>query len=513
MSEELRHALVHLTGPHRGATRVLDDEVLTIGTDSEAEVRFPPVGEPGVAARHARILRKEAGWHLEVAAEAAVFVNGEERSSTRLLPGDVLQVGPDGPLLRLRLEPASGSEYKSLRDALADCVACARYGADSVPARAGLLLEAMPGELLTQTSPAVRSTMIGAVLLGLAATAYQIVQSEQLEDRLTRTRGRLRAVAASLRAEQRRQTVTASLLDSVQQAARKRREAAGQASGRADPAGPAVLTDAAGSVVLIQGAYGFEDPETGRPLRFRPDARRPRSIGDPLPVAPNADGPPLERRFTGTAFAVTGRGHFVTSRHLVRPWTHDRVARSLQQSGYRPVFRRLTGYLPGREEPVRLKVVAESDSADVALLRAPGLRDPPAPLRLGGEPPAVGASVYLLGYPTGLRALLVRSDPQFVASLERDSVNLDPWAVTERLAAEGRISPLTTRGIVGQVTSSAVVYDAQTTHGGSGGPVLGPEGRVVAVNRGVMPEFGGSNLGVPVRHVRRLLERVGAETP
>jgi S1-C subfamily serine protease len=53
------------------------------------------------------------------------------------------------------------------------------------------------------------------------------------------------------------------------------------------------------------------------------------------------------------------------------------------------------------------------------------------------------------------------------------------------------------------------VYDAETTHGGSGGPVLDINGSVVAVNAAILPEYGGSNLGVPVARLRALLADAG----
>lgn len=499
---DLQPALFHLTGPLRGTSHVLEDEAL-IGTAPEADLAFPSEEAPGVDPRHLELRREEDGWHFRAAPEAAVLVNGEPVISDRLLPADVLQLGPSGPLLRFRLEPA-GERFKSLRDALADCVACARYGADSVPARVGLLLETMPRELLTQTSPWTRTLMVGGLALGLGLSAYQAVQSHSLGDRLSETQSRLEAVASSLRAEQERKRVTPAMLDSLRRAMADERDDAG-----ARP--PAFLDDASRSVLFVQGAYTFEDPATGRILRV---GGRSEADGERDPatrVTPDADGTPLVRTFTGTAFAVTARGHFVTNRHLVRPWDQDPVAESLEDSGYRPVFRRLTGYLPEREPPLELAIVAESDSADVALLQARGLEEPPPPLALAGEPPAVGKAVYLLGYPTGVKALLARSDPQFVASLREDSAARDLPGVVSRLAAEGAISPLTTRGIVGQVSGSAVVYDAETSQGGSGGPVLSAEGRVVAVNRGVMAEFGGANLGVPARHIHRLLERAGVD--
>ena len=75
-----------------------------------------------------------------------------------------------------------------------------------------------------------------------------------------------------------------------------------------------------------------------------------------------------------------------------------------------------------------------------------------------------------------------------------------------RLAASGLIAPLSSGGIVGQATGAAIVYDAETTHGGSGGPVLNLRGEVVAVNAAIIPEFGGSNLGVPATRIAPLLE-------
>lgn len=112
----------------------------------------------------------------------------------------------------------------------------------------------------------------------------------------------------------------------------------------------------------------------------------------------------------------------------------------------------------------------------------------------------------MLGYPLGLRALMARSGADFVEGLRADSVT-SFWEQAERLSAAGFMAPLASRGIVGQVTEDNVVYDAETTSGGSGGPVISLRGEVVAVNMAILPEFGGSNLGVPAAHVRLLLRR------
>ena len=115
-----------------------------------------------------------------------------------------------------------------------------------------------------------------------------------------------------------------------------------------------------------------------------------------------------------------------------------------------------------------------------------------------------------MGYPTGLKSMLARSGSTFLEQLEQGA-DLDFWSVAERLSKAKLIRPLASRGIVGQLTTSAVVYDAETTHGGSGGPVLDINGDVVAINTAILPEYGGSNFGVPVAHARSLLADAGVD--
>jgi serine protease Do len=113
----------------------------------------------------------------------------------------------------------------------------------------------------------------------------------------------------------------------------------------------------------------------------------------------------------------------------------------------------------------------------------------------------------VIGYPAGIQALLARAGDAFVDELSRRP-NVDDDAVTHELARARLIKPRASRGIVGQVSDAAVVYDAQTTSGGSGGPVLNLKGEVVAINRAVLQEFGGSNIGVPAQHAIDLIAQL-----
>jgi len=169
--------------------------------------------------------------------------------------------------------------------------------------------------------------------------------------------------------------------------------------------------------------------------------------------------------------------------------------------GIRPLGFRTIRVRQGRCADV--EVPPEQD----AELSVPELSAHAAPLPLSLELSGPGDEILVLGYPAGINALLARSGSLFVDSLLQSRP--DFWKVVEHLSASDLIHPLASRGIVGQVTPSSVVYDAETTRGGSGGPVLSLKGEVVAVTYGVLEGFGGSNLGVPVEEVRRLIEESG----
>jgi S1-C subfamily serine protease len=508
--------LVHLTGTHRGNRQQLTGGSVLIGTSEDAPVHFP-TGTAGVAPRHATFIQEDDRWILWAEPQEAVFVNGERIEEHGLQAGDLLRVGHGGPILRFRIQDEPPGEYKSMTQAVQDCLDCARYGSDSRLGRLVLLLAGIPRELLTQTAPAVRLVALG-VVAALLVTVFALgAYTIRVERRLDEESRRLATIEAAVRdavvADDESQV--GERLAELQTGLTERIEALESRS----EAGRRIVADASGSVMLLQGAYGFLDAETRQPLRFvlGPQGRpQPAPWGGPM-VSPDGDGPRLQRFFTGSAFLVMGglpedaRLHtnlLVTNRHVVRPWEFAQDARAFVEQGYVPEIR-LLGYLPGISEPYQIQVVAASEHADVAVLYAPELAGMASPLALGESSPDPGAEVIVLGYPTGLSALLARTEAALVDSLV-EATGPDFWELALRLSQAGLVRPLATQGIVGQVTRASVVYDAETTQGGSGGPVLDLDGRVVAVTVGVMEDFGGSNLGVPVEHIRRLLEDLAA---
>jgi len=61
------------------------------------------------------------------------------------------------------------------------------------------------------------------------------------------------------------------------------------------------------------------------------------------------------------------------------------------------------------------------------------------------------------------------------------------------------------------IEAKASSRDAQTTSGGSGGPVFNRKGKVIGINYAVVRDFGGSNFGIPASSAQAF--RFGRTSP
>jgi S1-C subfamily serine protease len=209
---------------------------------------------------------------------------------------------------------------------------------------------------------------------------------------------------------------------------------------------------------------------------------------------------------SGTGFVVR-KGIMATNRHIVEPWWDDDVQFVLHRAGLRFRVNKIVAFCPGISQPLLLTGVAVSNS-DVALARfSPPAEAELAPLPLADTRPEIGEPVALLGYPAGVVAMLAKSSPGTRARIVCIS---DPIKMMRTIVAKGLLRPLATYGRLGDVTDYRLVYDAHTTAGGSGGPLIDSHGQVVAINAAFMNNFTGENLGVPVRDLKTLIQN--AET-
>ena len=507
----LQPAIVYLTGRRAGTTVWPTGDYLRIGTISGAEIPLTIRAGEVPPEEYATIRRVGREFELDPAPGKEILVNGDPADQRLLATGDVIEVGRGGPTLRIRFYSA-GTSGKPLRHAVRDCLESARRSRSGRWRRWTAVARSLPVELLTQTARTVRLAVVGVAALGLGTAGLLVYRTVQLERQLAEERGRVAGLADLL--ERGREYPTsaedlARVLDEMQsdvsETARRVRALEGQ-----NAASRLVIAAATRSTVFIQGAWGFVDPQTGAPLRVvvGPNGAPIRGPGGEPLVTTDEAAPVLEALFTGTGFVVREDGLLLSNRHIARPWDFDEAARRVAEQGWIPVMRRMIAYVPGAPDSLPLQLVGVSDSVDLALFRCTSAVRGLAALPLAEYAAQTGEEVIVLGYPLGMRALMARADAQFLADL-RAGDDVDFWTLGARLARTGQVAPLASRGIVSQVTREAVVYDAETTSGGSGGPVLSMRGEVLAVTSAILPEFGGSNLGVPVARARGLLERVG----
>jgi S1-C subfamily serine protease len=208
----------------------------------------------------------------------------------------------------------------------------------------------------------------------------------------------------------------------------------------------------------------------------------------------------------GTGFLMDRRGYVVTNRHVAEPWWKNETAEALARDGFKPRFLSMRAFFPKVAQALKAVPFRASFTFDLAVLRVDvkGLRIPDLPLDLGDHGAVPGQPVVVVGYPTGLEAILAKTDSSVVQEI-LSSQGTSNERITEALANRGLIRPSTTQGHIGDVTSTDVVFDAATTQGGSGGPVFNRNRRVIAVEYAMLPQFAGNSYGVPIRYALELI--------
>ena len=324
-------------------------------------------------------------------------------------------------------------------------------------------------------------TLALGVFLGMAGACAAIPQTEP--GAVEALRAHVQALEARLRAAEAEKTQTAT-----------------------------VLSRARGAVAYVRGTYTFVDSE-GRPLRHvLNDVGEP--VADPHGI-PLVDvlgtGPIAVVNYCGTAFLVGRQGELLTNRHMAQPWWEDKASAPLLAAGLQPVFLRLRAFFQERVEAVPIELLRVDATRDIALVRTVGWipAAEPLPLYPAAEELEDGQPVILIGYPTGLEAMLAKLDtPERLALEAAGAYN---YATVEYLARTHQLRPSITGGFLWEALPNTLVYDARTTGGGSGGPLLDRQGRVIGVNEAYLPDFQGGNYAVPIRFGQALLEGRGIE--
>jgi len=264
------------------------------------------------------------------------------------------------------------------------------------------------------------------------------------------------------------------------------------------------------SVCLIHVGLAFRDHITGLRLRYAGLT----SSGEPLADEKNnpllgltGTGPEVHLDIFGTGFLVSAGGQILTNHHVAEPWWQNDEMKEMLDQGLEPVITEMTAYFPGVPHGIAIHTEKISSDADVAVVKGNvgelGIRQ--IALADGRHATVSGGPVVLLGYPTALNAILARAGSETFRSIAT-ATNGDPRQVMEELARRNLIRPVITQGHIGDVLPDKIVYDAQTSSGGSGGPLFNNEGKVIGINFAMLREFGGSNFAIPVVYGKSLLK-------
>ncbi|MEM1199111.1 MAG: trypsin-like peptidase domain-containing protein [Pseudomonadota bacterium] len=507
----------HLTGHSRGTTTWLRNDVIEVVLGPNAMLR---VQSPETPAREgdaiAQLRREQDNYHIEAAGKETLWINGHPVTEQMLRHGDMIEFGERGPVSRYSVYHEQDHMQRGVGTVMKDAAGYLRVSRKPLLVRLFRAGCQIAWRLTRETTILFRLSVViaFAVLATLAYKQYQVNQLLQRE--LEKGASQLDAFAKSL-AQTQETALTPSDLEALRLELNPSVEAHEKRLAELEKrwaAGRRAIAQSSASVIFLQGSYGFKDEASGRMLRHvvtpsgRPVMTR---FGTPR-LSLDGTGPVATRQLTGTGFVVKNTGIIVTNRHVAMPWEKAADTKSLQSAGMAPVMTRFEGYFPGMTEPVGVSLLRASETADLALIKSADQGQMPEGLglALAAREPAPGDQVIILGYPTGLRSMLARAGEAFVRRLQAAKIS-GFWDIAAALAREGRIRPLASQGIVGQIAPETIVYDAQTTHGGSGGPVLNAAGEVLAVNSAIVPKFGGSNLGVPVSSVLELLASEGIE--
>jgi DNA-binding response OmpR family regulator len=264
------------------------------------------------------------------------------------------------------------------------------------------------------------------------------------------------------------------------------------------------------SVCLIHVVLAFRDHTTGLRLHYAGVT----STGEPATdehdnplLSLTGNGPEVHLHVFGTGFLASASGQILTNHHVAEPWWQNDDLKEMLDQGLQPGIAEMTAYFPGVPHGVAINTEKISTTADVAVVKGniSELQIKQIALADGRRSAVIGGPVVLLGYPTALDAILARAGAETLQSIAAVSKG-DPNQVVEELARRSLIRPVTTQGHIGDVLPDKIVYDAQTTSGGSGGPLFNNEGKVIGINFAMVREFGGSNFAIPVVYGKSLLK-------
>jgi DNA-binding response OmpR family regulator/S1-C subfamily serine protease len=278
-----------------------------------------------------------------------------------------------------------------------------------------------------------------------------------------------------------------------------------------------LIRDDVQSVCLLHISVAFRNQQSGQRLRYAGLNQK----GEPLQGSDNnpiltlgGNGPEVKVDIFGTGFPVGSSGRIVTNRHVAEPWWNNEEISQMAGQGFLAEISSIHAYFPGDPRGFTGEIQEISKEADLATMRidVQDLKRPLLSIDSSKAAAVTGEPIVLMGYATGLAGILARTDEDTAQQILAHSGG-DVSQILSELARRGLIHPIITQGHIGDILSDKIVFDAQTTSGGSGGPLFNRRGKVIGVTYAILEGFGGSNFGIPIRFSEPLLAPSIASAP
>ena len=278
-----------------------------------------------------------------------------------------------------------------------------------------------------------------------------------------------------------------------------------------------LIRDDVQSVCLLHISVAFRNQQNGQRLRYAGlnQQGEPLQDSDGNPILTlGGNGPEVKVDIFGTGFPVGNSGRIVTNRHVAEPWWNNDELGQMARHGFLAEISSIRAYFPGDPRAFTGEIQEISKESDLATMQIDilDLKRPPLSIDSGKGAAVTGEPIVLMGYATGLAGILARTDEGTARQILTHSDGNVSQVLAE-LAHRELIHPIITQGHIGDILPDKIVFDAQTTSGGSGGPLFNRQGKVIGVTYAILKGFGGSNFGIPIRFSEPLLAPSIASPP
>jgi hypothetical protein len=100
----------HLSGSRSGQVQSITTQSATIGRNPSNHVAFDPETDRAVSGLHAELQYRDGAWWLrDLGSSNGTWINGERVSEKMIRPGEVVQLGQNGPRIQLEYDASSAA--------------------------------------------------------------------------------------------------------------------------------------------------------------------------------------------------------------------------------------------------------------------------------------------------------------------------------------------------------------------------------------------------------------------